>query len=78
MRPNIRMADRFGVGHVFVIGDSAHAHPPMRGQGLNMSVQDAVSFFHDRLLQDYEQTLIAFFSTTSLGLEARSRFYGPR
>ncbi|KAH8110165.1 FAD binding domain-containing protein [Phellopilus nigrolimitatus] len=40
-RPNIRMADRFHVGRVFIIGDAAHAHSPTGGQGLNSSIQDA-------------------------------------
>ncbi|EJC99071.1 uncharacterized protein FOMMEDRAFT_161302 [Fomitiporia mediterranea MF3/22] len=40
-RPNIRMADHFQVGRLFIIGDAAHTHSPTGGQGLNSSVQDA-------------------------------------
>ncbi|EIW82598.1 hypothetical protein CONPUDRAFT_100901 [Coniophora puteana RWD-64-598 SS2] len=39
--PNIRMADKFGEGRVFIAGDAAHCHSPTGGQGLNSSVQDA-------------------------------------
>lgn len=35
------VADRFGVGRVFVAGDAAHVHSPVGGQGLNTGVQDA-------------------------------------
>ncbi|AGA31239.1 FAD-dependent monooxygenase [Singulisphaera acidiphila] len=40
-RVNVRMADRFRVGRVFLAGDAAHVHSSAGGQGLNTSVQDA-------------------------------------
>jgi len=40
-RPNIRLAEMYSVGRVFIAGDAAHVHPPTGAQGLNTGVQDA-------------------------------------
>ena len=40
-RPNIRLAEHYRSGRIFLVGDAAHVHPPTGGQGLNTGVQDA-------------------------------------
>jgi 2-polyprenyl-6-methoxyphenol hydroxylase-like FAD-dependent oxidoreductase len=40
---NSRIAARYRVGRVFLLGDAAHVHSPIGGPGLNLSQQDAVN-----------------------------------
>ena len=40
-RANIRLADHYRVGNVFLAGDAAHIHSPAGGQGMNTGIQDA-------------------------------------
>ncbi|GAB3144320.1 FAD-dependent oxidoreductase [Amycolatopsis stemonae] len=40
-RANVRLADRYREGRVFVAGDAAHIHSPAGGQGMNTGIQDA-------------------------------------
>ncbi|KII92346.1 hypothetical protein PLICRDRAFT_50734 [Plicaturopsis crispa FD-325 SS-3] len=42
-RPNVRMAEAFQEGRVFLAGDAAHIHSPTGGQGMNSSVLDAMN-----------------------------------
>jgi 2-octaprenyl-6-methoxyphenol hydroxylase len=37
------MADRFGSGRVALIGEAAHAFPPIGAQGLNLSLRDSMT-----------------------------------
>lgn len=40
-RPNIRLAEHYRKGRVFLAGDTAHVHAPAGAQGLNTGIQDA-------------------------------------
>jgi 2-polyprenyl-6-methoxyphenol hydroxylase-like FAD-dependent oxidoreductase len=38
-----RVASRFRVGRVFLVGDAAHVHSPVGGQGMNTGIGDAIN-----------------------------------
>jgi 2-polyprenyl-6-methoxyphenol hydroxylase-like FAD-dependent oxidoreductase len=75
-----RLADRYRIDRVLLIGDAAHVHPPTGGQGLNTSVQDAynlgwklaavINGAPDSLLDSYEEERRPI-AATMLGLASR-------
>ena len=38
-----RVAERFRHGRAFLLGDAAHVHSPVGGQGMNTGIGDAVN-----------------------------------
>lgn len=42
-RVHHRVAHRFGQGRAFLLGDAAHVHSPVGGQGMNTGIGDAVN-----------------------------------
>jgi hypothetical protein len=73
-RVNIRMAERFRSGRVFLAGDAAHVHSPAGGQGLNTGVQDAYNLgwklAAGRALDTYEEERLPV-AAGVLGLSTR-------
>jgi 2-polyprenyl-6-methoxyphenol hydroxylase-like FAD-dependent oxidoreductase len=70
-RVHHRVADHFRKGNAFLLGDAAHIHSPVGGQGMNTGIGDAVNLawklaavLHGRadasLLDSYEPERIAF------------------
>src|SRR6266849_4768650 len=66
-----RVADHFQTGRAFLLGDAAHIHSPVGGQGMNTGIGDAVNVawklaavVHGRadasLLDSYEPERVAF------------------
>src|SRR5262249_14204725 len=42
-RVHHRVAEHFGRGRTFLVGDAAHIHSPVGGQGMNTGIGDAVN-----------------------------------
>ena len=70
-RVHHRVANRFREGRVFLLGDAAHIHSPVGGQGMNTGIGDAVNLAWklaavlkeeagEELLETYEPERIAF------------------
>ena len=70
-RVHHRVADRFRKGRAFLLGDAAHIHSPVGGQGMNTGIGDAVNLAwklaavvngraDQSLLDSYEPERIAF------------------
>jgi 2-polyprenyl-6-methoxyphenol hydroxylase-like FAD-dependent oxidoreductase len=70
-RVHHRVADRFSKGCAFLLGDAAHVHSPVGGQGMNTGIGDAVNLAwklaavlrgraNSSLLESYESERIAF------------------
>jgi 2-polyprenyl-6-methoxyphenol hydroxylase-like FAD-dependent oxidoreductase len=84
---NARLAERYRIGKVFLVGDAAHIHPPTGGQGLNTSVQDAYNLgwklaaalrgANDAVLDSYEIERRPV-AEAMLGLSARLLDAGER
>ena len=70
-RVHHRVANRFRQGRVFLLGDAAHIHSPVGGQGMNTGIGDAVNLAwklaaviegraQASILDSYEQERIGF------------------
>jgi 2-polyprenyl-6-methoxyphenol hydroxylase-like FAD-dependent oxidoreductase len=79
------IADRFGAGRVFLVGESAHVNPPWGGHGFNTSVGDAVNIAWKLaavtcgwapadLLASYEPERRGVIEATVASAEANNRF----
>ena len=70
-RVHHRVADHFRVGRAFLLGDAAHIHSPVGGQGMNTGIGDAINLAWKlaavlkgaapaRMLDSYNDERIAF------------------
>ncbi|KAJ5692260.1 hypothetical protein N7462_001683 [Penicillium macrosclerotiorum] len=75
-RSHHRVADKFRSGRAFIVGDAAHIHSPVGGQGMNTGIMDAINLAwklataikypsisddaKDKLLDSYEPERRAF------------------
>jgi 2-polyprenyl-6-methoxyphenol hydroxylase-like FAD-dependent oxidoreductase len=77
----LRMAERFRVGRVFLLGDAAHIHSPAGGQGMNTGIGDAFNLAwklalvvkgqaQETLLDSYEAERVPFARSILRGSDA--------
>ena len=70
-RVHHRVAEHFRKGRAFLLGDAAHVHSPVGGQGMNTGIGDAINLAWklaavlegrapDSILDSYEPERIAF------------------
>ncbi|MDX8501537.1 FAD-dependent monooxygenase [Mesorhizobium sp. VK4C] len=88
-RVHHRVAERFRVGRVFLVGDAGHIHSPAGGQGMNTGMGDAVNLAwklaavvqgraDPRLLDSYEPERIAFAKKLIESTDTAFRFITSR
>lgn len=79
-----RMVPRYRVGRAFLVGDAAHVHSPVGGQGMNMGIQDAFNLAWKlalvmrgkgdaRLLDSYHPERAPIAAATLRGTDAATR-----
>lgn len=70
-RVHHRVAEKFQVGRVFLVGDAGHVHSPVGAQGMNTGLQDAINLAwklaevirhqaNERLLETYAEERMPF------------------
>lgn len=70
-RVHHRIAEKFQVGRVFLVGDAGHVHSPVGAQGMNTGLQDAINLAwklaeviryqaDERLLETYSEERMPF------------------
>jgi 2-polyprenyl-6-methoxyphenol hydroxylase-like FAD-dependent oxidoreductase len=85
---NTRIAERYRSGRVLLVGDAAHVHSAIGGQGLNLGLQDAVNlgwklaaevrgWAPPGLLDSYESERRPVGLRVTMNTEAQSALIGP-
>jgi len=69
-----RVAGHFGRGRVFLLGDAAHIHSPVGGQGMNTGIGDAINLAWKLaavLAGDAPEALLASYEAERIGFAQR-------
>jgi 2-polyprenyl-6-methoxyphenol hydroxylase-like FAD-dependent oxidoreductase len=73
-RVHHRVADRFREGRAYLLGDAAHIHSPVGGQGMNTGIGDAVNLawkLAAALNEGAADSLLATYETERIGFARR-------